>query len=34
LIGPDGVIREVWRQVDPTTTMAETYEAAIAHMGD
>lgn len=27
LIDPKGAIRKVWRKVDPTTTMGETYEA-------
>jgi len=32
LVGPDGTIQHVWRKVDPTTTMAETYEKAQALM--
>lgn len=30
LIGPDGVIRKVWRAVDPLATIAETHAAILA----
>ena len=32
LIGPDGKVREVWRKVSPSVTIAETYEAVKKHL--